>query len=258
MELPHGLFTPIKQQKVYSQIVNQFIDLVERGEFKPGMRLPAERDLARHLNISRVSLREALTVLKIMGIVETISGQGTFICDKPKAILQNSSPDAGESPYIILQARKVIEPSIAGFAAIARTEASLHSLEEILDWIESYYSKVQVFSEIYSEGDRKFHLDVARATQNPILISYQEMIYSFMSQELWLAMIGHTTFSTPGRWREALNEHRGIYEAIKLGDSQAAAKHVTLHLQGVEKAMEQGDLLSNFMDQDSGKQEKSG
>jgi DNA-binding FadR family transcriptional regulator len=258
MELTQGRFTPIKQQKVYSQIVSQFLDLIEQGEFMPGMRLPSERDLACQLNVSRVSLREALIILKIKGVVETVSGQGTFICNKPRTILQNYSPDAGESPFIILQSRKVIEPAIAGLAASDRTEDSLRNLEDILKWIESYYSKVHVLSDIYSEGDRKFHLEIARATQNSILIRCQEMIFSLMSQELWLAMIGHTTFSTPGRWQEALIEHQKIFEAIKSRDSLAATRRVRNHLRQVEKAMKKGDLLSNIDEQGPGILNESG
>ncbi len=239
-------FTPIKQQKVYNQICKQFVDLVERGEFKPGMKLPAERELARHLGVSRASLREALTVLQMMGMVETISGQGTFVSDKPKVTINNYLPNAGESPFLILQARKTIEPSLAALAASQRSEAGLRKLEEILGMIESDHSKLQVLGDAFSEGDRHFHLEIARLTNNPILINIQEMIYSLMGQELWLALMRHTSFSTPGRWQEANHEHQGIIEAIRACDSQAAASRVRAHLNRVEKIMIQAELISKI------------
>jgi GntR family transcriptional repressor for pyruvate dehydrogenase complex len=237
-------FTPIKQQKVYNQICEQFIDLVERGEFKPGMKLPAERELARHLGVSRASLREALTVLQMMGMVETVSGQGTFVSDKPKVSIKNYLPNAGESPFLILQARKTIEPSIAALAAVQRSEAGLRKLEEILETIESDHSRLQVLGDAFSEGDRRFHLEIARITENPILVNIQEMFYSLMGQELWLALMRHTSFSTPGRWQEAGREHHDIVEAIQARDSQAAASRMRAHLTRVENIMIQAELTS--------------
>jgi len=100
--LPHNLLSPIKQQKLYIQIVNQFIDLIEQGEFKQGMQLPPERELARYLGVSRASLREALTVLQMLNLVETISGQGTFIVGRPGEALKNylNNVNIGESPVV--------------------------------------------------------------------------------------------------------------------------------------------------------------
>jgi GntR family transcriptional regulator, transcriptional repressor for pyruvate dehydrogenase complex len=237
-------FTPIKQQKVYNQICEQFIDLVERGEFKPGMKLPSERELARHLGVSRASLREALTVLQMMGMVETISGQGTFVSDKPKTFIKNYLLNAGESPFLILQARKTIEPAIGALAATQCSEAGLQKLNEILGMIDSDHSKSQVLGDAFSEGDRGFHLEIARITENPILITMQEMIHSLMGQELWLALMRRTSLSTPGRWQEAHNEHHGIFEAIQGRESHAAASRIKAHLVRVEIIMTQADLSS--------------
>lgn len=246
MSSVQDFFTPIKQQKVYNQICDQFIARVESGEFKPGMQLPSERELARHLNVSRASLREALTVLQMMGMVETISGQGTFVSDKPKVSIKNYVPNAGESPFLIIQARKTIEPSIAALAATERTEAGLTKLEDILSMIESDHSGHQVLGDAFSEGDRRFHLEIARLTGNPVLINVQEMFHSLMGQELWLALMRHTSFSTPGRWQEADNEHRSIFEAIRAGDSQAASSRMKSHLSRVEKIMIRAELVSSI------------
>ena len=82
---PQEFLTPIKPQKVYTQIVEKFIDLIEQGKFNPGLQLPPERELARQLGVSRAALRESLTVMQMLGLVETISGEGTFIAREPKA-----------------------------------------------------------------------------------------------------------------------------------------------------------------------------
>ncbi|MCL4559531.1 MAG: FadR family transcriptional regulator [Chloroflexi bacterium] len=247
MASAQDLLTPVKQQKVYTQIVDQFLDLIERGEFKPGMQLPAERDLARYLGISRASLREALTVLQLMGLVETLSGQGTFIRSKPISPFFHNPAlmNVGESPFIILQARKALEPSIAALAATHSREVSSVKLREVLDWIDSDHSAVQVMSDVFSEGDRQFHLEIAHLTDNSVLINMQQMIHYFMGQKLWLTLMRHTSFTTPGRWQEAHDEHHGIFEAIQNHDGQLASSRVRTHLLRVEKIMIQAELISN-------------
>ncbi len=241
------LFVPIKQHKIYSQIVEQIIGLIERGEFKPGMQLPPERELARSLGVSRASLREALTVLQMIGFVETRYGQGTFVCPLPNTVWAQNGPipSFGESPFMILQARKTIEPSIAALAAVERAEESLARIETAMKRIEEDHSNHQILQDTFSEGDRDFHLEIARATGNPILVNIQQNIHSLMGQKLWLALMRHSSFATPGRWQKAIDEHRGIFEAIRAQDGPSAASRTRTHLTRVENIMVRADLASH-------------
>ncbi len=249
MASPQSLLTPIKQQRVYSQIVDQIIDLIERGEFTPGMRLPPERLLAQQLNVSRASLREALTALQMMGRVETVQAQGTFVCARqPNVLVDVSALNMGESPFTILQARKVIEPASASIAAASHTPASLDRIREILEWVEADSSEAHVVGEAFSEGDRRLHLEIARATGNPILAAAQQMIHDLMGQGLWLTMMRHSSFSVTGRWEEAVQEHRSIYEAICAGDATLAGVRMKTHLLRVERIMEHADLSVRMPD----------
>lgn len=240
------IFTQVKQQKIYAQIIDQIIALIERGVFLPGTQLPPERKLTHQLGVSRASLREALTAMQMMGIVKTVSGQGTFIIGVQKSNPQSLAlPDLGESPFVIMQARKTLEPSIASLAAAVRTDTYLKRIEEILDLVESDHSQSQVVNDTFSEGDRSFHLEIARATENPLIISFQEKIFTFTGQALWLTLMRSTSFATPNRWQEAGKEHRTIYEAIRDRNPGEAAKRVKSHLTRVEKIMEEADLISN-------------
>jgi DNA-binding FadR family transcriptional regulator len=248
MVSPQDLLIPVKQQKVYNQIVNQFIGLIERGEFLPGMQLPAERELAKYLSVSRASLREALTVLQMMGFVKTVSGQGTFICEKEeKNQPAFSNPLTGdESPFAILQARKVIEPAIAALAATQRPDDALKIMSNILDRVLADHSRNQVVGDVFSEGDREFHIEIARATGNSILIATQQMIHDLMGQKLWLALMRHSSIATPGRFEEAMVEHQGILEAIRSRESQLASSRAKAHLMRVEKIMQEAELFSDL------------
>jgi DNA-binding FadR family transcriptional regulator len=252
MDKPQEFLSPIKPQKIYTQIVEKFINLIEQGIFNPGMQLPSERELARQLGVSRASLRESLTVMQMMGLVETVSGAGTFIAKEQKATpLNYSLPNLGESPFVILQARKVIEPTVAALAATQRKHASVKKITEILAWVESDRSENQILCDVFSESDRQFHLEIARATGNPILVATQEMIHGLMGQPLWLALMRHSSISTPGRFEEALKEHHGIFEAIQNKDEQLASIRMKAHLYRVEKIMKEADLAKNFQDNKS-------
>ena len=240
------VFTPIKAQRVYTQIVDQIMDLIRRGEFPDGAQLPPERDLAEQLGVSRASLREALSALQILGLVETKPGQGTFICaEKILSLLRFDTSwlyEDEESPFAILQARKTVEPHIAALAATQRSDASLKRLEEILDSVEADPSDRNLFS----EGDRKFHKAIAEATENPVLIGMMSVVYELMGQKLWLALMMDSTLATPGRLQEALVEHRRIYEAIKAQDEKAAAARMSEHLESVERLMIEAELVPSI------------
>ena len=238
-----SVFTPIKLKRVYAQIVEQIIDLIKRGEFPAGAQSPPERDLAQRLGVSRASVREALTALQILGLVETKSGQGTFVHPG------NLSPLLGlkaswlyedlESPFAILQAREAVEPDIAALASTQRSEASLEHLREILDLVDAGLEDVELFC----EGDRKFHLALAEATENPVLIAMMSIVHELMGQRLWKALIRYTTLGVPGRLQSGTREHRAIFEAVEARDAETAAARMREHLARVEQASIEGELV---------------
>lgn len=236
------VFTPVKTQRVYMHIADQIKDLIRRGVFPEGSQLPPERELAEQLEVSRASLREALSALQILGLVESRPGQGTFICAGASSTLLGMDSSwlyqDLESPFTILQARKVTEPSIAAFAAQQRSEASLKHLQEILDLVGNYPSEACVFY----EGDRKFHLAIAEATENPVLLRMMSIIHDLMGQKLWLTLMMDSTLATPGRLQQAVLEHREVYKAIKAQDAALAAARMKAHLDMVEKLMIEADL----------------
>jgi GntR family transcriptional regulator, transcriptional repressor for pyruvate dehydrogenase complex len=238
------LITPIKQKKIYLQIIEQFLAQIEDNQFKPGMQLPSERDLADTFGVSRASLREALIVLQSMGLVEARIGQGTFIVDKQANAIQLPTISFDESPFTILSARKAIEPNISALAAIDHTDETIEKLETILNTVASDSEENPVLTEVFSEGDRNFHLAIAKATENAILVSFFQSIYSLMGQKLWLALMRKTSFATPGRWQEAQIEHRGVLEAIKSRDPVQAKARMQAHLERVEYLMLEADLTS--------------
>jgi len=237
-----SLFTPVKPQRLYEQIVDQIIDLIAQGEFPAGSQLPPERELAQQLQVSRASLREALTVLQMMGLVETRSGHGTFVSDR------NSSPllsfdyswfyEAEESPFAILQARAVVEPSIAAFAAEHRSNEDLKRIEEIQRLVDVDKFDRQVFS----EGDRKFHLAIAEISGNAVLVKMMSIVYELMGQKLW-SFMRDVTLTSDERLEEYTRQHWWVYKAIEARDPDGAYHAMVAHLNSVEQFMVESDMV---------------
>ena len=244
-------FQSIKTQKLYKQIVKQFVEMIKRGEFQAGQKLPSERLLSQKLDVSRASLREALIALHMMGVVEIKPHQGTYISDKnvPPILKEVTYVNLGESPFLILQARKAIEPNIAAIAAINRDQKSLKEIEEILVYVERRVSKNKIDAKDYNDHDCAFHLAVAKATQNPILIGMGYIINNLMKQELWMTLIKNTLNSTQLSQQAGLNGHEEVYKAIRLRKSQVASAAMKAHLIMVEKVSKEADILigNNFV-----------
>src|SRR5690242_1061686 len=133
-------FQTIATQRLYQQAAQQIRELIARGEFRPGDRLPPERDLARKLGISRPTVREAMVALEIAGLIEIRTGAGIFVSAAAPAnggaearAATAASFDAGPSPLELLAARRMIEGEIAAEAARLATDEHFAAIGETID-----------------------------------------------------------------------------------------------------------------------------
>ena len=220
------------------KIVEQLADIIRRGEFIEGQQLPTEHELARSLRVSRTSLREALVVLEMLGLIETRHGQGRFVrADQEAPFLHLNSVHIGEdeSPFVLLEARKAFEPGVAALAATARTEEDVSRMQRILESGETHRRDVNQ----RTKADRLLHRAVAAATHNPLVQCIGEFLTDFMVEALWLAL-DRAAERIPGRLEEGWAEHRAICEAIEAEDADGACRAVLDHLTRVEQAMVEG------------------
>lgn len=243
-------FISIKAQKLYTQIVEQFLEMIKHGEFEPGQKLPSERSLSQKLNVSRTSLREALIALHMMGVVEIKPNAGTYITSKtvPPILKEVTYINLGESPFQILQARKAIEPNIAALAASQRDEESLRHIKSILEKIKSTVYDYALNLVEYNDLDCDFHITIAKATKNPVLIGIGYIINNLMHQELWMTLIKNTSNMTQSGQKEGLSGHDAVYSAILHGNPHAAQKAMKTHLDWVEKAAIEVEIFSKTAD----------
>ncbi|MDW7651613.1 MAG: FadR/GntR family transcriptional regulator [Bacillota bacterium] len=227
------MFKPIKQKRVYEEILEQIKGLVSEGELKPGDRLISERELAERLQVSRASIREAFSALDMMGILESKPGGGTFIREvpqdsmiKPLALMlmlyQNNSLE-------VLEVRAMLE---AGSAALAARRITPEGLEKIREALEEMEQDVMLGA-IGELPDARFHLAVAEAADNQILIRLMNTVSDLIVETMRYSR--ERMFQTPGNKVKLLQQHKEIYKAIVARDSEAAREAMRAHLRFVRK-----------------------
>jgi DNA-binding FadR family transcriptional regulator len=217
-------FQSIEPRRLYRQIADQIRALIKGGEYRPGARLPPERDLARQLGVSRPSVREALIALEVEGRVRIRVGSGIYVSE-PAALAQPLLASAEiEGPFELLRAREFIEGAIAEQAArvaspedIARIDASVEAM-----------ATVQHPGEASMIHDRAFHVAVAGCLDNAVLV---RVVGELFDQRLnpYFAKLAHY-FENPQSWSAALAEHRAIRDAIAARDPEAARVTMRKHL----------------------------
>jgi GntR family uxuAB operon transcriptional repressor len=217
----------VEARRLYRQIADQIAGLIAAGEFLPGSRLPAERELAVKLGVSRASVREAIISLEIGGLVEVRVGTGIFVTAK-RATGSDAAGDSGPGPFELLNARKLIEGEIAALAAAAATPADVEGLQRS---VERMTAHVDDF-ETREDTDRDFHLRLAKATGNGSLELVVEGLWN-QRAELWGRMQQH--FHTSELADQTIRDHAAIVRAVAARDHAGARVAMHRHLSRVLK-----------------------
>jgi GntR family transcriptional repressor for pyruvate dehydrogenase complex len=225
-----------KSQKVYQIIFNQIKDSFQNGELKPGSKLPPERELATRYSVSRTSIREALRVLESNGVVEVRHGDGTFIrASEMEALLEKLTDSIYKVDekflYEMLEVRMVLEAECAYAAAQKATSEDLENLRNCLDQM----AKSEDNEELGYLTDSQFHLYIAQATHNSIFMKLIQTLREQMKNTIRICR--HYRFKQAGQFQATLDEHKEIYLAIALKDSQRAKQLMQQHIHHIRKEM---------------------
>src|SRR5499427_11068436 len=208
------------------QVVGYVRGLIERKELRPGDRLPAERELAEQIGVSRPTVRMGLHALAAMGCVHSRHGSGTYIPAGPPAL--------GTEPLSLLaalhdfthqqmyDARRILEVGAAGLAAECATPEQMASLA---DEVAGLYASMHD-PQRFLVHDINFHRQVAAASGNPIIAAVVEMVSA-----LYYEQRRETAEQASDRdLRDAADAHREIYQAIRAHDAEAARRAMNEHL----------------------------
>jgi len=235
-----GLRLPqVEPVRLYRQIAALISDRIDEGLFPIGSLLPAERDLAEQLGVSRTSVREALIALEVGGKVSIRVGHGVQILqatpriDRVGASAEVSEGDIG--PIQMMEARRLIEPRSAELAAINRDAANL---ERIARALEEQARAKSVQSAEYREWDRTFHIEIAKAGGNAAITLLIGTLWDYRRKPMFEKI--EELLMGPDRLYKTPAEHRRIFEAIAAGDRTVARNAMKAHLDGVLRAFLRG------------------
>jgi DNA-binding FadR family transcriptional regulator len=213
--------------RLYQVAASRISALIHKGEYRPGERLPAERDLAKKLNISRPTVREAMIALEIAGLVEIRRNSGIYVTETPGAgRLARLRPfDAGPSPFDVIDARRLVECGVAERAAERAARADLARIDKAIADMERDMAQ----GGKGLEADRCFHTLIAQATGNSALVSLVDGLWEGMlSAPIFHGLSEYT--GLPDHQKMTIGDHRAILAALRRKDPTAAREAMAAHL----------------------------
>jgi GntR family transcriptional repressor for pyruvate dehydrogenase complex len=202
-------------ERVSTRVVAHLCMLIDNGELQPGDQLPPERELARRMKVSRVSLRTGIAFLGIIGVLKSCHGSGTYVSLGTPVPWPNGTSMPGPQSHVssqLLEARSLIEEAVVGLAAERST--SKH-LAELAEEVAEMYGALSDPGR-YSMHDVRFHRTIARAAGNAILDALLETLTPSVYDSR------PTRVQSPQNLRHVAEVHREIYRAIRSRNSSRA------------------------------------
>lgn len=210
--------------RLYKRVASELIAELQSGRFAVGDKMPAERDLAVRMGVSRPVVREAMLALEVLGLIEVRIGAGTFVVRLPG---ETDAPRFTISPFELLEARLLFEGEAAALAALHITDDEIARLEELVEAIREQ-NQSQVAEE---NADMAFHLAIARATRNAAIEKTVEDLWvqRWASPECKLLLEQARTANV----LPVVDEHTAIVEALRARNPVAARAAMRAHIEEV-------------------------
>jgi GntR family transcriptional repressor for pyruvate dehydrogenase complex len=230
-------FRPISSEKLSHAVVRQVEQLILRGILRPGERLPAERELAKRLEVSRPSLRDAIARLEEAGLLTAKPGAGVYVADvlggafAPPLIELFARHD--EAVFDYLSFRRDMEGIAAERAARIGSDTDLEVVRTIFEKMEAAHQKRD--SEDEAQLDAQFHMAIIEASHNVVMLHMMRSMFDLLRGGVFynrqVMFKQHTTRSA------LVDQHRSINDALLARDPSAARASVDAHLTYVENAL---------------------
>jgi GntR family transcriptional repressor for pyruvate dehydrogenase complex len=224
------MYKIVRTSRLYEQIIEQIEGSILAGELKAGDQLPAERELAQKFGVSRTAVREAVKALREKGLVEAYSGRGTFITNGTSQAIRQSldlmikigQPDGCTH---LAEVRLILEPEIAALAATRVEAQHLAAMREAIVVMDGSGQN----PDAYIEADLDFHLALAEAAANPLILSLLDSIVGLLREQRL------RIFNVDGGPERGQFHHKRILEAIEARDAEKAREAMRAHLQQVRQ-----------------------
>lgn len=236
LKYQNGLNGRRTESRVFEDIIEYFKDLIFKGDLKPGDHLMSERALATMLGVSRTSLREALRVLEILGLVSIVQGKGIYVLQPDAKSLQtiieliiSMQPTLSLS---VTEARFIIECQAAQFACVRASAEEIASIKNALKKMEGI-PQGEALPEMISKADFDFHKQIINATHNSFLMLLYDIIELVLERsnfERWKSALSRS----PKARDIILQEHRDICNAIEMREGEKAQDLIAHHCKLLE------------------------
>ncbi|MGG0285805.1 FadR/GntR family transcriptional regulator [Peribacillus butanolivorans] len=224
-----------QKESVSQMISRELLNMIETGQFRPGSKLPTEKELTAHFSVSRAPIREALSMLRAAGVINSRQGGGSYVEETTSSTfihrIQVERDDVENIKYLF-EMRKILEPEAAYLAALRRTPKCLDQMKNILKRMKEE-SIEKGTTAIHS--DIEFHSSIIKATQNPIMIQTLESLSTLYEKALNITLRPNEQLK---RKRKAVyDEHQSILLAIEAEEPELAKLQCQIHLRNAEKKL---------------------
>jgi len=231
------VYKKIKPKKIYEEVSDELYEMIRSGSLKPGEQLDSIQQLAENFQVGRPAIREALSALSSMGLIEIKQGEGTFVKTFDPAIMNHPLSAAllmdQDNIKHLLEVRKILESGTAEVAAKKRTEENLIELKDMLFNMD----KVSDDEELSDKADISFHVAVANASQNELLITLMNHVSELMTEKM-RDIRRAALYSEEMTLKQLYQQHVRIYDAIAAQDEDGARSAMLFHLQSVEESLD--------------------
>jgi GntR family transcriptional repressor for pyruvate dehydrogenase complex len=226
--LPEGAeVAPVRKRKLSDAVIKEIRRMIQDGELKIGQKLPDHTEFAKHLQVSRTTLREALHTLHLLGVIRQRSGAGTVLIGPIPARYEDSflQPrfEGAESIRELLETRKIMEIGAMELSAQNATEEEIDRMRVIVEEMRRTLAEERTAD--FIRKDLEFHFEITKATHNRFLIKIFENLRSF-TEEFMVAGFR----AAPGTMKPSLEQHGRIFKALKKKDGKAARQEMEKHV----------------------------
>ncbi|SLN77556.1 Pyruvate dehydrogenase complex repressor [Roseovarius gaetbuli] len=230
-------FKKVTPEKLSTAVTRQIEKLILQGILRPGERLPAERDLAEKLGVSRPSLREAVAELQDKGLLTTRAGAGIYVADVLGSAFSEALirlfADHDEAVFDYIAFRRDLEGLAACRAARLASDTDLQVIQTVMDKMEAAHKKTNPSDE--ARLDAEFHMAIIEASHNVVMLHMMRSMFQLLREGVFYNR--QVMFKQRTTRGALLDQHHAINGAIQSRDPEAARAAVIAHLDYVEKAL---------------------
>jgi len=235
---------PIQKTTIVNQVMDQIRDLISSGVYKPGDKLPTEKELAEQLNVGRSSIRETMKVFNYLGVLESKSAKGTFVCSRSsisREVLTWALLLGEDDIKMVIDLRAAIEL----WSYLQLTEqfrlapylnmAIVDDLNALLDTMNRAIADKDTHAVIQADYD--FHRRIITGVSNSLFVEFYDILRSFLLKEIEESQSRYMDRS------KILEEHRALLKALQSGDLQTATNAYQAHINNIKNLLGVKDII---------------